>query len=264
VAYAARVDDHRFVFVTGLHRSGTSLLASCLARHPQVSALAGTGVPEDEGQLLQDIYPPGHAHGGPGRFGFAAAQHLTERSPLATPGTARRLWQAWSPHWDLAQPVLLEKSPPHLLKTRFLQALFPGCRFVVITRHPIAVACATQKWSGTRPDSLIRHWVRCHDVFEADRPRLEHVHVLRYEDLVSDPDAVLGRVFAFLELDPVASGLELRRGINDRYLAEWRARRRTPARGVYMELVERIWERPVRRHGYSLRAPAGPGDTIAT
>ncbi len=264
MAYAARVTDHRFVFVTGLHRSGTSLLASCLARHPAVSALTGTGVPEDEGQLLQGVYPPGHVSGGPGRFGFAPAQHLTETSPLVVAGAGERLWRAWSPHWDLERPVLLEKSPPHLLKTRFLQAAFPGSRFVVITRHPIAVACATQKWSGTRPDSLIRHWVRCHDIFEADRRHLEHVHVLRYEDLVADPDRVLARVFAFLQLDPVESGLELRRGINDRYFAEWRGRRRTPTRRLYMELVDRIWERPVRRHGYSLRAPAEPGDTIAT
>ncbi|MDX6495571.1 MAG: hypothetical protein QOE17_1557, partial [Gaiellales bacterium] len=72
------MSDHRFVFVTGLHRSGTSLLARCIAQHPQVSAFSGTGVPEDEGQLLQGVYLPGHADGGPGRFGFAERQHITE------------------------------------------------------------------------------------------------------------------------------------------------------------------------------------------
>ena len=123
--YAPLVSDHRFVFVTGLHRSGTSLLARCIAQHPQVSGFSGTGVPEDEGQLLQSVYPPGHLDGGPGRFGFAQRQHLTEHSPQATPESRERLWQEWSPHWDLERPVLLEKSPPHLTKTRFLQALFP-------------------------------------------------------------------------------------------------------------------------------------------
>ena len=57
--YAPLVSDYRYVFVTGLHRSGTSLLARCIAQHPQVSGFSGTGVPEDEGQLLQSVYPPG-------------------------------------------------------------------------------------------------------------------------------------------------------------------------------------------------------------
>lgn len=255
--------DHRFVFVTGLHRSGTSLLARCIAEHPDVSAFADTGVPEDEGQLLQSVYPPGHANGGPGRFAFAPEQHLTETSELANDESRRRLWQEWSQHWDTAKPVLLEKSPPHLTKTRFLQALFPNSAFVVITRHPIAVACATQKWSATRPDQLIGHWMRAHRVFESDRPALGRVHLLRYEDLVADPDAELARVFEFLGMEAVPSGLEVRSGINDRYFAEWRARRRNAARSLYLELVERRWEREANRWGYSLRRPAAALDTIA-
>jgi hypothetical protein len=257
------VANHRLVFVTGLHRSGTSLLAGCIARHPQVSAFSGTGVPEDEGQLLQSVYPPGHADGGPGRFGFAQRQHITEHSPLATPESRERLWQQWSPLWDLERPVLLEKSPPHLTKTRFLQALFPDCSFVVVTRHPIAVACATQKWSATRPDQLIAHWMRCHRIFAADRPSLERVHLLRYEQLVAAPDAELARVFAFLELEAVPSGLDVRDDINDRYFAEWRERRRNAARSAYISLVERRWEHEARCWGYSLRSPAATGDTIA-
>jgi hypothetical protein len=256
------VQGHRFVFVTGLHRSGTSLLARLIASSPRVSAFADTGVPEDEGQLLQGVYPPGHADGGPGRFGFAARQHLTEASPLVSEASRQTLLREWSAHWDMERPVLLEKSPPHLLKTRFLQALFPDSSFVVVTRHPIAVACATQKWSATRPDQLIRHWVRCHRLFAADRPHLHRVHVLRYEDLVRDPDGELGAVFGFLDLEPVAADVEMREGINDRYFAEWRARRRSAARAAYLELVERRYESAVRGWGYSLRWPAEPGDTI--
>jgi hypothetical protein len=255
--------DHRIVFVTGLHRSGTSLLARAISQHPDVSAFADTGAPEDEGQLLQTVYPPGHAHGGPGRFGFSPEQHITEASPLATAENRDRLWAEWAPHWDLSQPVLVEKSPTHLTKTRFLQALFPGCAFVVVTRHPIAVACATQKWSSTRPHQLVAHWIRSHRLFASDRPSLARVHLLRYEDLVATPDAELDRIFRFLHIDPVPSGLELRQDINDRYFAEWRARRRSPVRSLYIELVERRWEREANRWGYSLRRPEAAMDTIA-
>src|SRR5207249_5367403 len=67
---SATPGDHRFVFVGGLHRSGTSLMARTIAGHPEVSAFTGTGVPEDEGQHLQTVYPKPSARQQAGRFAF--------------------------------------------------------------------------------------------------------------------------------------------------------------------------------------------------
>ena len=126
-----------------------------------------------------------------GRFAFHREAHLTEASPLAGPEGRERLMAGWSPHWDAARRVLLEKSPPNMLMTRFLQAMFPGqARFVLVVRHPVAVACATQKWSATRPHELLAHWAVAHGRWPATclaRPRA----VVRYETLVADPDAAL-------------------------------------------------------------------------
>ena len=186
---------HRLVFVGGLHRSGTTLLGRLIAQHPQVSGFAETGVPADEGQHLQTVYPTAKAHGGPGRFGFDGAAHLTEKSDLCTPQNAARLIESWSAHWDLTKPLLVEKSPPNLVRTRFLQGLFPDASFVVILRHPIAVSLATQKWSQTSLRSLLRHWLVCHEALADDRPHVERLLALTYEELVDDPAACLDRVF---------------------------------------------------------------------
>ena len=88
------MDEHRFVFLAGLHRSGTTLLARLLAAHPEISGFSGTGVPADEGQHLQSVYPAAKEYGGPGRFGFAPESHLTEASPLAS--MAPRRYRRWS------------------------------------------------------------------------------------------------------------------------------------------------------------------------
>jgi hypothetical protein len=251
------VEGHRLVFLAGLHRSGTTLLARLLAAHPEVSGFSGTGAPADEGQHLQTVYPPATDYGGPGSFGFAPESHLTEASPLVSVDNARTLDEQWSPHWDLARRVLLEKSPPNLLKTRFLQALFPGSAFVVIVRHPIPVSIPTAKWRGTRRyDRLFEHWLRCHALFEADREHLDRVHVLSYEQLVRDPADVLGGIFEFLELDPIAPSEPVETGANEKYFGQWQKMKRDLRMRAYLDLVSLRYERRVRDYGYSLLSPS--------
>src|SRR5215467_14045119 len=217
------VEGHQLVFLAGLHRSGTTLLARLLAAHPEISGFSGTDAPADEGQHLQSVYPSDHLHGRPGRFGFAPEMHLTESSPLVSEQNAAALFEEWSPHWDLSRPLLLEKSPPNLLKTRFLQALYPGSSFVVIVRHPIPVSIPTARWRGTRRyDRLFEHWLRCHALFDADRPHLERVHVLQYEQLVRDPEGTLREIFEFLRIDPIGPSEPVEPGANEKYFQEWR------------------------------------------
>jgi hypothetical protein len=161
----AAASPHRIVFVGGVHKSGTTLLGDALASHPLASGLSDTGAPRDEGQHVQTVIPPAKAVGGPGRFGFAAAARLDETSPRATPESARRMMAEWGPHWDLTRPILVEKSPPNLIRMRFLQALFPEAAFVTVLRHPVAVAYATAKWRRRESlRTLIRHWVVAHEL----------------------------------------------------------------------------------------------------
>jgi Sulfotransferase family len=250
------MEGQRFVFLAGLHRSGTTLLARLLAAHPEISGFSGTGAPADEGQHLQTVYPSDHEYGRPGRFGFAPEMHLTESSPLVSEQNAAALFEQWSPHWDLSRPLLLEKSPPNLLKTRFLQALYPGAAFVVIVRHPIPVSIPTAKWRGTRRyDRMFEHWLHSHGLFDADRKHLERVHVLQYEQLVADPAGELRRIFEFLELDPIPPSEPVDTGANEKYFRRWNELKHDLPMRAYLDLVSLAYERRVRRYGYSLLFP---------
>lgn len=253
------MDKHTFVFVTGLHRSGTSPLHRCLRDHPQISGFRNTGVAEDEGQHLQTVLPRGGAYGGPGRFGRHPEAHRTESHPLANAETATALFAQWSPHWDLARPYLIEKTPITLLRTRFFQALFPNAYFVVIIRHPAPVALATYHAcvangvaQGLTVDDQIEHWLLCHERFLADAPSLQRLQLLHYEDFVARPQATLDALYAFLNLPSFPNREEVEPDINDHYKRLWDAMEQDPD---HQDEIERAlcFEQRVQRFGYSLR-----------
>ncbi len=251
---AGRLEGKQVVFIGGLHRSGTTPVARWLAQHPDVSGFEDTGVWEDEGQHLQSVYPVAQAHGGPGRFAFAAGARLDEHSPLATPDARERLVEAWAPHWDLSRRVLVEKSPPNLVRMRFLQHLFDDAVFVMVTRHPIAVSYATQKWSRTPLDSLLRHWLVAHEQFVADAAHVPSVVLVRYEDVMAAPARIMGALFERLGLEPHEGNWTVKPGLNEAYLARWRADGSPLKRARAVALAIRH-ERRVRAFGYSLRDP---------
>jgi hypothetical protein len=79
---------YKYVFVCGLQPSGTSMIGRNIARLENCTGFKDTGVIEDEGQYLQDVYPTGQAYGGPGKFGF------DPRAPLLTAENALKLRRA--------------------------------------------------------------------------------------------------------------------------------------------------------------------------
>src|SRR5262249_29687327 len=153
---------------------------------------------------------------------------------------ARLLFDEWAPHWNLARPVLLEKSPPNLLKTRFLQALFPGAKFVVIIRHPIPVSIPTARWRGTRRyGQMFKHWLHCHEIFETEREHIERIHVLTYDELVQDPAGKLREIFESLGLDPIEPSEPVEGGANEKYFRQWEEMKRDLRMRAYLDLVSR-------------------------
>jgi len=207
--------DHRYVFIAGLHRTGTSLLARLVASHPAVAAIEGAPVPENEGAYLQGAIPHTARHGIPGEYATDPAQHLTERDPLNTLATRLRLEHEWGEWFDPAKPWRLEKSPVNLTRTRLLQGLFPLAQFVFLARHPAVTAEALAKWSGKGARDLADYGAAAYRVMLADLDFLHAAMVVRYEDLVARPGAILAGIEAFLDLPHAIAAPALRDGNAD-------------------------------------------------
>ncbi len=249
---------HTFIFIGGLHRSGTTPLFKILREHSQISGFRDTGVPMDEGQHLQSVYPSDNMYGGPGQFGFNRAAHLTEGSPLATEQNREKLLADWTRYWDTSKPFLLEKSPPNLIRTRFLQTLFPHSKFIIIQRHPVAVTLATMKWSRSSFWLLLKHWVTCHQFWHEDRQFIKDYLELTYEDLINDPSSQMGRIYSFLGIDPPEKPTHgINPFLNQQYFHVWQSLKRERLIRPYIKLMERVFEDRIRRFGYSFHPSKG-------
>jgi hypothetical protein len=273
-----QINDNKYVFVCGLHRSGTSLLGRNIARLENCTGFKNTGALMDEGQRLQDVYPPAATYGGVGRFGFDPRTHRTEKSELLTPQNVARLRASWHSYWDNDKTICIEKTPGNLLMTRFLQAAFPNSYFIVIRRHPVAVSMAGQKWTVnvTSLDNLFAHWLHCHELFEEDKKYLRHLYELRYEDYVADPAKYHEEIAAFLGTRvppppkddkfryvvqwPNPGGLRVpesamegtNQAYNQKYLDRWRSLVQSSLfKGYYLHIL-RKYEPGFTKFGYSL------------
>ena len=252
-------------------RSGTTLFARVLGQHPDVSAFSNTGVIQDEGQFLQSVFPvSSHAYGGPGRFAFDAAAHFTEASPLLTKDNKATLKREWNEHWDLDKAVLVEKTPMNILKSRFLNEVFPDSHFIFLIRHPIAVSIATQKWSGTSIYALINHWLVAHETLRDDLKFLPRFTILPYEIFMADPEPVLRTIESVLGLRKSAYKFRLDKHLNENYFNIWNKHFRTKT-GRNNPIVNqgRVTappaDRPLPSKGmhYLVRVPQGSGGLFA-
>lgn len=246
------VDDKRFLFIGGLHRSGTSILHRLFREHPLTSGFHDTGVQEDEGQHLQSVFPAAHKYGGPGEFAFHSEAHLTENSQLINQNNKDKLLKEWGAYYDLHKMVLLEKSPTNLVRSRFFRQMFPNARFVFIVRHPIAVALATEKWSNNTITEHMLHWQAAHSIMLDDIGLNTDCLVIRYEDFILKPQYYLDKVCDLVEIDKFTPGENVV-DHNEKYFREWK--QRNTAETINLSSVWPANDVVLEYFGYSLEEP---------
>lgn len=209
------LSPRRWIFLVGCYSSGTTLLRSMLARHPEIAALPSEGV------KLTDALPAPEQFGWHRMWSQCLGQiRLDPRDQADRAARARR-------HWSLAVPAgatnVLEKSIANTARMPFLQAHFQPAHFVCLVRNGYAVAegirrraepgrHGNRQYADRYPIALCADQWRVSDaVVEGDRPQLERFLQVRYEDLTARPAEVLRQITDFLDLPPLpdeASGGE--------------------------------------------------------
>jgi hypothetical protein len=200
--------QERLIFVISAPRSGSTLLARMLGAHSAVYAPA-------EPHLLPPL-----AH-----LGYHETVERAPYDPIITQRGLREfvgaLPRGEADYLDALRAAtdtlygralaasgrerFVDKTPAYALVLDFVAKLYPAARYVVLTRHPLAVwsSYVDSFFDGDgeaahRQNPLLERYVPAIARFLRERPvALEPV---RYEELVREPEATLERLCRFLGL----------------------------------------------------------------
>ena len=103
------------------------------------------------------------------------------------------------------QRYFMDKTPAYGLVLPFITRLLPGARYLVLTRHPLAVlsSYANSFFEGDYDaayafNPILHRYVPAIAKMLLEKP-VPHIRV-RYEDVVTSPSTELARIFAHLDL----------------------------------------------------------------
>lgn len=206
-----------FAVVTGVPRSGTTLVRNILAAHPDAVA-----PPEAQfvGAALGRLLATSHAGDLPAALallrdepGFdrwaLPADRLDARLAVAPPNSFAELVRAlYDVYGDVAGGRPFDKTTGTGSWLPLAAALFPDAPVVVIVRDPrtVAMSLALQPWHRGGLAAAAHAWRRgvAADLAAVEAHPDRHL-LVRYEDLVADPDLTIERVAAFVGLDDVVA-----------------------------------------------------------
>jgi hypothetical protein len=214
----------RPVFVVGVPRSGTTLLAAMLAAHSSFScgpethffaALAKTDVrrllrrrswPEAAARFLRSIRLEGDrvttSYGLSEELVLSKLRQRRPSVPAMLACVTEPLMQ------QLGKRRWVEKSPIHLLYLPSIRRYYPEACIVRVVRDPrdVALSLCRVAWGPNSFAEGLLYWRRFHDASAAFFDRDRRAHSLRYEDLVRQPETELQRLCGFLG-EPFDSGM---------------------------------------------------------
>jgi len=195
----------KFIFIIGLHRSGTTFLLDIFRRQHNISGLkyVHNNFHKNEGQYYQKVLKTDEELGWIGKIAYSENAHQTEESEILKKYNAEDFFNSLKP--NLQNPtsnVIVEKSPPYITQTRLLQKMFPNSYFVVIIRHPIFNTLSTKEFVKNRYEAdeheLMNHWFKAHKILFEDLKYINNKIVLTYEELANNTLKVINALEEFV------------------------------------------------------------------
>jgi len=172
------------------------------------------------------------------------------------------------------KPLIL-KSPPHTGRVGILAELFPGARFIHITRNPETLFASTRRLWPTLDlaqglqipknehldEYIFEAFERMYRGFEAQRGSLASNRIIdvRYEALVQDPFGQVERIYRELEIE----GLETVRPRLEAFIGErkdYKPNRHEELEPEIRAAIRTRWAGYIHKYGYAADLGLSGGD----
>ncbi len=182
--------DAAHVFVCGIPRGGTSLLATILASHPNIAAL------NDETHFFrirnyQYLELP-------------TVDRAMMRRFLAQSASRAEMFDRIAQHTLAGKPGssrFLEKTPGHAISTGPILAAYPRAQMLVALRHPLDAYTSLMRAANLpslSPERFGAFWANVS--LHAQAAPQERLRIVRYEDLADDTEREVQEICTFLGL----------------------------------------------------------------
>lgn len=206
-----------FPFIVGRGRSGTTLIRSMLASHPEMAipyeshfpvtmALAGRRYEQedtiDTARFLTDLL----GHWAFKRWDLPPEEVVAmfrSEAPEDLPDAIRLVYRTYAKHHGKSR--FGEKTPSFVLHIPLLAHVFPESRFIHIVRDGRDVALSYRQggWGPKDVEEAAIYWKRFVERGRRDGLKLgpERYLEIRYEDLIDDPENHVHTICRFIDLD---------------------------------------------------------------
>lgn len=199
--------DDKVLFVIGSPRSGSTLLARMIGSHSLIY-----GRPEPH--LLTPLAHLGYyAKVDKAPYDAVLAAEATRQFVADLPGGERDYIAACRAYADTlyhrmlatkpGKQFFLDKTPAYALVLDFIARIYPAAKYVVLTRHPLAVFSSyaesffnSDYQAAHDYNPILERYVPAIAAF-LRQPRVPIHHVI-YERMVTDPDRELRDIFGFV------------------------------------------------------------------
>ncbi|HYB99226.1 MAG TPA: sulfotransferase [Candidatus Limnocylindrales bacterium] len=209
--------EDNVMFVVGSPRSGSTMLARMISSHSQIY-----GRPEPH--LLTPLAHLGY-YGNVDKapYDHVLAAESTKEFVADLPRGEQDYIDACRAYCDTLygrmlatkpdKKIFLDKTPAYALVLDFIARIYPNARYVVLTRHPLAVFSSyaesffdSDYQTAHQYNPLLERYVPAIAKFLRER-KVPIFHVV-YEKLVADPEPMLRGIFEFVGVPHEESAVE--------------------------------------------------------
>lgn len=180
--------ENKFLFILSPPFCGSTLLHELISTSSHVSANHVIGT--REGQTLPTVR----------QIMFDHHERWDEKKKYPWD----MIKKEWLRYWDVTKPVLIEKSPPNIIRAMDIEGVFKPAYFICIVRDPYAHSEGLIRRSGMLPAQAAQFSITCLRHQKNNINCLKKIIYFRYEDLVTFPDCVKEKIVEFIpELEDI-------------------------------------------------------------